>query len=171
MAFLRPELQAFWGKWKEPAMLWVAALMCVYFALTSMGWVMMLMFFALGAGMVLVGIGSYRSIRVQGDGIAIGHVEVDERRVTYFLGGEGFSVAVDNLQEVALEAQQDRIKGQELFWVLKDRAGSIIRIPVGAAGAERMFENLSALEGISYQDALRVLQTRGDQHQVIWARD
>jgi len=171
MAFLRPEINAWWSKWKEPAMLWVAALMCIYFAATSDGLVMVLMFLGLGAAMVLVGVGSFRTIRMTGDGIAIGHVEIDERRVTYFLGGEGFAVAIDNLTEVALEAHQDRIKGQELFWIMKDSAGSVVRIPVGAAGAERMFENLTALDGISYQDALKVMQNRGDQYQVIWMRD
>ncbi|MEM7240746.1 MAG: hypothetical protein AAF429_01040 [Pseudomonadota bacterium] len=171
MAFLRPEINAWWGKWKEPAMLWIAALMCVYFAITSDGLVMVLIFLGLGAGMALVGIGSYRTIRVTGGGIAIGHVEVDERQVTYFLGGEGFSIAIDNLTEVALDAVQDRLKGQELFWVLKDSVGSIIRIPVGAAGAERMFENLAALEGLSHQDALKVMQNRGEQYQVIWSKN
>ena len=170
MPFLRDELQTWWDRWKEPAMLAIGGVMSIYFALTSATIWYMLIFLALAGLLFLVAIGSYRTARLKTDGIAIGHVVVDERRVTYFLGGEGFSVSVDNLVEVALEAVAHETKGTELFWVLKDKSGSIIQIPGGAPGAAGMFENLSVLEGISYTDALKVVSGRKAGYQVLWSK-
>ena len=169
MAFLRDDLQRWWTQWKEPSMLAIAGVMSLYFAFTSVTWAYMIIFLGLAALLFLVGVGSYRTARLRPDGIAMGHVVVDERRVTYFLGGEGFSVSVNNLVEVGLDAQSHPSKGTELFWVLKDRAGSHIRIPTAAPGAEAMFEDLSVLEGLSYADAAQMIRGREAKYQILWS--
>ena len=130
-----------------------------------------MIFIALAILLFLVGIGAYRAARLKGDGVAFGHVEVDERQVTYFLGGEGFAVAIDELVQVALQSQKHKTRGQELHWVLSDKSGSMLKIPTAAPGAENLFENLSVLQGISYQDALEVVRGQGNQKRVIWQAD
>ena len=169
MPFLRDELQTWWDRWKEPSMLFIAGWMSVYFALTSVNWSYMAIFFALAGLLFMVAIGSYRSARLKTDGLAIGHVEVDERRLTYFVGGEGFSVSVDNLREVGLESIVHPSKGNELMWIFKDNTGSTIRIPATAPGASGMFDNLAALKGISYSDAVQMISGREAGYQKLWS--
>ena len=164
MSFIRPELAAGLRLWRE-SILWAATLALGlwlvwrgYARLAPLGFTLGLLLTATGTGLLR---GALRRARLARAEPGIGVVTVDEARIGYFgpLGG-GFA---DLPALTAVEI----IQAPAPAWRLTSEDGSRLVIPMGAAGADRLADALSALPGI---DLDRALATGGHPRATLWRR-
>ncbi|SNX71024.1 hypothetical protein SAMN05878503_107139 [Cereibacter ovatus] len=151
MTFLRPEARATLTRWREPAA--AAGALAAGLWLASLGgWLMV----PLGAVVVLAAAGwglvALRRMRFVGPASAPGVVEVDEGQVGYLGPGSGGFVALADTDELRLLT----LHGQRL-WRLGQSDGQVLLIPVGARGAERLFDAFATLPGIEITALLAAL--------------
>ncbi|MBK5947527.1 hypothetical protein CCR83_13995 [Rhodobacter veldkampii DSM 11550] len=143
MSFFRPEALAWLSRWREVAGA-VATIGAGGWLLTRGGWLME----GLGAVAALAGLGwavvALRRMRFArlGSG-GPGVVEVVEGQIAYFGPGAGGFVALRELVEIRVIT----INGAA-HWRLKQADGQALLIPVGAAGADRLFDAFTSLPGI-----------------------
>lgn len=164
MSFVRPELSAKLGPWRE-ASIWAGAL--------ALGLLLVWRGLAREEALVLVGglalawigfallrgaLGRMRLAAPPGPGVAV----VDEGRIGIWgPQGGGF---VDLPALVAVEVS-GAPGAADRAWVLRSEDGSVLVIPFGAAGAERLPDRLAALPGIDFGAAGRGAEG------AVWRRD
>ncbi|ULB08526.1 hypothetical protein ORIO_01040 [Cereibacter azotoformans] len=153
MSFLRPEVQALLLRWREPAA--AAGGMALALWLGSFGgWFFVPLGALIFAASVAWGIIALRRMRFRQAAGAPGLVELDEGQIGY-LGPEwGGFVALDDLEELRLVT----IRG-ERHWRLAQSDGQVLAIPVGAEGAERLFDAFATLPGFEMRVLLAALDT------------
>lgn len=156
MSFLRPEAQAVLLRWREPLAAAGAAAAGLWLILLG-GWLMT----ALG-GMVAIaaagwGVVALRRMRFAGPASAPGVVEVDEGQVGYLAPDAGGFVALDDTEELRLLT----LHGQRL-WRLAQADGQVLLIPLGAQGADRLFDAFATLPGIEMKALVRALDPPPD---------
>ena len=163
--FLRPEAIAALKRWGEVIAGGVLALMGLW-ALLSAGWVMQ----ATGAGLILLGaaiaFAAWRRIKFSGFSGGPGVVEVDERQISYFGAYEGGAVSLEMLARVTMLSNSS---GQ-LVWLFEEDGGQSLTIPAAAAGADQIYDALSALPGLDYEAANRAMRAGSHESFVIWAK-
>ncbi|MGP3698301.1 hypothetical protein [Rhodobacter sp. NSM] len=152
MSFLRPEVEALLLRWREPAA--AAAAMGGALWLASFGgWFFVplgLTAFAAAAGW---GVIALRRVRFGQSADGPGVVELDEGQIGYLGPDEGGFVAVEDLEELRLVT----VRGQR-HWRLRQSDGRILVIPVGAEGAERLFDVFATLPGLEMGRLLAALR-------------
>lgn len=142
---MRPEVQLLLRRWAETAAagvavgagLWLASLGGYFFvplgglaALVALGWALI----------------ALRRARFTRTADAPGLVEVDEGQLGYLGPAFGGFVALDDIEELRLVT----VGGQRL-WRLRQADGQALMIPVGAEGAERLFDAFASLPGMDLQ--------------------
>jgi hypothetical protein len=156
VSFVRPELQEKIVQWQEPLIhvgfilveLWV-----FWSAVTRLNVTLQVLCVALllmSSGLLIV---SIRKLRLRGAGTVQGHVEVDERRITYFTGGDGWSVSINDLRLVELHSPTEA--EADMVWVFKDILGTTLTIPSSSTNVDALFDALAALQGVDYEGITR----------------
>lgn len=98
----------------------------------------------------------------QGAGI----VDVTEGQITYFGPNTGGVIALDNITKISLIYQQN-----EQLWKLEQPAQPALFIPIGATGAERLFDAFTQLQNFQIEPMLQLLAQRLNTPQTIWQKD
>ncbi|MDN5785690.1 hypothetical protein [Pseudorhodobacter sp.] len=142
MTLIRPEVRGGLWRWRE-------VIVAIFMALLGL-WLMALggfLLMPLGAVLAVVATGfgvlSWRRLRFAQSGEAPGIVELLEGQISYFGPNIGGSVALREMTELRLITAQGR-----RMWRLKQSDGQALLIPVGAQGAEGLFDAFAALPGM-----------------------
>jgi hypothetical protein len=174
MSFVRPALAARLRPLAEPAA-WAALTLCGLWLIWQGYTLLAPLPFA--AGLLMAGAGAallhaaLRRQRLQGDLPAEGIVTLDEARIGYLGPFGGGFIDLDTLvaAEIVTRAAHDRL-GPPAAWVLAAEDGTVLHIPFGAEGSERIYDALSPLPGVDYDTALRALETRTAGRHPVWLR-
>ncbi|WP_102226054.1 hypothetical protein [Acidimangrovimonas sediminis] len=164
MAFLRPEATALLHRWREA----IAAA-----AIAAGGvWIVFwggYFFAALGAAIALTGAGlgliARRRMRFARGTGAPGLVEVVEGQIGYFGPHGGGYVALADLDELALVS-----RGSGRAWRLAQGDGTLLAIPVDAAGAEALFDAFAGLPGLETPALIAALDGPELAARIVWRR-
>lgn len=164
MTFLRPEAVDTLTRWREALIGLGLILFATWWGLGSHG-------FVRGAAIVIgaVGLavlwGGIRRARFRPDSAGAGVVEVTERQITYFAPEGGHAVSLDALATVSIALQKNGPA-----WLFADETGKVLEIPVGARGAELLYDAVSALPGVDYPALLRAVDQPTPLPTLIWGK-
>lgn len=95
-----------------------------------------------------------------------GVVRVDEGAIAYFGPLTGGVVARSEMTALALDRT-----GHPAHWVLSQPGQDDVMIPLGAEGAEALFDAFAALPGMRTERMLAEMRRDTPGHVVIWHRD
>ena len=165
--FLRPEVARWLSRWAESMAAGGLALLGAY-ALWRGIHRYNLILDLIGLVLLLIGAAvfwaSFQRTRFARTTKGPGLVEVTERQISYLTPEGGGAIELDELTR--LELRSTISDGRS--WVLKQRAGLTLFIPVEATGAERLFDAFAALPGIDGARLVAAVNATGDQRDVIW---
>lgn len=161
MSYLRPEAAAFLRRWRAALIGAVALLAGLWLALNTYGALFLIGcgLAAFGAALVVSGI---QRARFQPGGGQVGVVEVVERRVTYYGPFGGGAVSLDTLRHLAIHPHP--------AWLLTDESGERLMIPLGAEGADSLFEAFIELPGLSASALIAATRDIPDAPRTLWQR-
>lgn len=162
--FLRPEVAALLVRWREVIAacavialgLWIAA---------SPGPVVQGFGYVLVVGAVLALIPAVRRARFVSDGQGPGVVQVVEGRILYMGPITGGAVSIGDLTALALRRDHTGAAA----WLLTE-PGTMLVIPVDAAGAEALFDAFTTLPGLGAQRLLAARNGSRMGEQMLWRR-
>lgn len=163
MSFLRPEAKETLTRWWDVIIGAGVVIIGTYFA-SSLGlvrWFGMLMM-VVGAVMIVAGVQRARFRRASG---GTGVVEVDEGQISYFAPISGGVAAHVDIRKVTLMTVKS---GQ--VWVVSHVGGAPLIIPIGAQGAQQLFDAFGVLSGFDTAAMLRALEADQDHPIVIWEK-
>jgi hypothetical protein len=164
MSFIRPEARAEIWRWREALAGLATAALGLWWIVGPgglLGWLGLALCLA-GAALCVVG---YQRGRFRGGGGGPGMVQVDERQIIYFGPLNGGTIAVADLERLALDPT-----GSPAHWVLDQPGHSPLFIPVNAEGADALFDVFATLPGMRTERMLAELQGRAVHPVVIWER-
>jgi len=167
MALIRPEAAAALIRWREAiagallalAGLWLVSLGGAFFLVVGT------LAVGLGAALMLI---AWRRARFRHGADAPGVVEVVEGQIAYFApsGGGGFA-ALSEIEEVGFTVTA----AGRPAWAIGQRGASALIIPMGAAGAEALFDAFLSLPGARAEPFLAAAHRRPAEGPVtIWRR-
>lgn len=167
---IRPEAMAFMHRWHEVVLSGLGVALGLWLAGKG-GIVLLPLGLALAALAAAFGILAFRRLRFAGAGQdGPGLVEIDEGEIRYFSPDSGgVSGGVAPLRELT-ELRLIVRAGQRL-WRLRLEQGAL-EVPVDAAGAEALFDALSALPGMDSAGLVAALEAAAPDAlgAVIWRR-
>ena len=112
-----------------------------------------------------------RRARILGETTVMsGHVQIDERQITYFNLGQSWSVSLNDLTSVVIETTGAGPIKDDIFWVIRDQFGSVVRIPNTAGGNETLFDAVSALDGVSFEQITAAMGSTSPVIFTIWRK-
>lgn len=164
MSFIRPEASAAVWRWREVLVGIAVAVLALWWLAGPqglLGWIAPVLLVAAGA---LIMVGLQRG-RFRGAGNGLGAVQVDEGQVTYFGPLTGGAVALRELSRLKLDGSL-----RPAHWMLEQKDGPALMIPVDAAGADALFDAFATLPGLRTERMLAQLQDKPDAAVVIWER-
>lgn len=164
MSFIRPEASAAVWRWREVLVGIAVAVLALWWLAGPqglLGWIAPVLLVAAGA---LIMVGLQRG-RFRGAGNGLGAVQVDEGQVTYFGPLTGGAVALRELSRLKLDGSL-----RPAHWMLEQKDGPALMIPVDAAGADALFDAFATLPGLRTERMLAQLQDKPDATVVIWER-
>lgn len=155
MSFLRPELAAALGRRRE-VLLWGAALVLglglIWRGYARLEPLTLVAGMALAATGFALGRGALGRLRLAAVAPGPGVVVIDEGRIGLMGPAGGGFVDLPALTSVAIDGPPE---APGRAWVLRAEDASLLVIPFGAVGAERLPDALSALSGIDFAAADR----------------
>ncbi len=168
MSFVRPELAERIRPWRE-ALIWGTG-MIVGLWLIWTGWrsgALHLLVFGLLVGLASGGllVVAVRRRRLTGLPPAEGVVSVKEARIGYLGPRSGGYVDLADLLRVDIITD-----GRRQMWQFETAEDTALRIPVGARGAEAIYDALAALVEIDEEALHSALATRHSGRFPIWVR-
>ena len=162
---IRPETRDLLVRWRQMIAAGLVAALGLYWALASFGilrWV--------GVAMVLIALAlavdGWQRLRFAQDGQGPGIVHVVERRLAYHGPLTGGMMDVPDIVHLSLEPQARPAP----HWILQDKAGAVLEIPVNAAGADALFDVFATLPGIDTGAVLAALEQAPDERVTVWSR-
>jgi hypothetical protein len=166
MSFVRTELAARLRPWRE-ALVWAAGSAAGAW-LAWQGWatgaILLLLF-----GLLLVAVSvsllvtELRRRRLRGQEPAEGMVVVEEARIGYFGPRGGGFIDLDALARVEIMTD-----GSKPAWRLEESGGASLRIPVGARGAEDVYDALAPFARLDEEALHTALATRRSGRFPVW---
>jgi hypothetical protein len=173
MSLLRPELAERLRPWREPA-IWAALLALGvwliwvgYSRLAPLPFVVGLIAAAAGAGLLRAAV---RRVRLSGGVRSEGVVVIDEARIAYLGPRGGGFIDLPAIARVEIVTRPYLPPGSAHAWVLTAEDGAKLMIPLGAEGAERLFDALSPLPGIDFDAGAAAVAARGPGRAVVWRK-
>ena len=164
--FLRPEARATLNRWREAVIGLCVMAVSLQFASVSSGGRRGLAYAVALVGLAIM-VEGIRRARLPRDGGGAGMVEIDERRITYFGPDGGGAISVEGLTRIeARPSAQGRF-----LWVFHAEDGTSLAVPSNAEGALRIFDALSALQGLDLEGVIAASKARGHHDHVVWQRD
>ena len=172
MGFVRPEIAAGFRRWRE-AIVWAALLALGlwlvwqgYRALALVTFVVGLAAAATGASLLHAAV---RRVRLRGE-LGEGVVVVDEARIAYFGTRGGGVVDVPAIVRVEIVSRPHVPPDSVHAWVLTAEDGVRLVVPLGARGADALFDALSPLPGIDFDAAAAAVAAPGPGRATVWDR-
>lgn len=163
--FFRPEVRAFFWRWREVLLAGAVLVLGLWWALTGVGINQWLGYIFCAIGVVWAIAGAQRA-RFAQDGVGPGVVQIRERRLAYFGPLDGGVMDVEDLAKLEI----DPTSHPEASWVLTGIDGQIIAIPINAAGAEGLFDVFAGLPDIKTSTVLDALSRTPDERVTVWSR-
>lgn len=166
MALIRPEAAAALMRWREAligaaliaAGLWLASLGGAFFVTVGAGAA------GLGAALALI---AWRRMRFRLGGSAPGLVEVVEGQIAYLAPSGGGFAALSEIEEVALTFTA---AGRPAWRIVQAGAPALV-VPLGAEGAEALFDAFLSLPGARAEPFLAATRRRpGEGAVTLWRR-
>jgi hypothetical protein len=169
MTFLRPAATKTLSRWAETIAFGLGFCVFAFLAIRATGVILPMVYGAITVVMATMLFVAIRRARVSGD-IAVnsGHVQIDERQITYFHLGQSWSVSVNDLTSVVIETTNDGPSSDDLYWVIRDLFGSVVRIPNTAGGNEQLFDAVSALNGVSFEQITTAMSSTSPAIFTVW---
>jgi hypothetical protein len=173
MSFLRPELAERLRAWREPitwGLLLAAGLWLVwqgYARLQPLQFVVGLILAATGIGLLRPAL---RRVRLRAEALGEGVVVVDEWRIAYFGPRGGGFVDLPSIVRVEIVTRPHVPPGSAHAWVLTAEDGSHLVVPLGAEGADRLFDALSPLPGIDFDAGANAVAARRPGRATVWRK-
>lgn len=172
MPFVRPEVANVIRRWREAAV-W-AGLLAVgawmiwqgYRALAPVSFVAGLVAAATGASLLHAAVRRMRLRAEPGEGIVV----VDEARIAYFGPRGGGVVDVPALVRVEMVTRPHVPPDSAHAWVLTAEDGTRLVVPLGAQGADALFDALSPLPGIDFDAGAAAVAAAGPGRATMWDR-
>lgn len=173
MSFVRPEIRRAIWRWREAlvcgaALIWVAGLLgrgVERGSLTLTGLALVLV--------MVLGFLLYQAIlraRFAGAQKAPGVVVVSEREIGFLGPDNGSFVSLDDLVRLEIMVFERREQAADIFWSLGHSAGEALLIPLGAEGAEQLYDSFAALRGVRMEEATRAVSAGRSGRFLIWER-
>lgn len=171
--FVRPEVAAGFRRWREP-LVWAALLALGlwmvwqgYRGLAPVSFVAGLVATATGTSLLL---GAIRRLRLHGEP-GEGVVVIDEARIAYFGPRGGGFVDLPSIVRVEVVTRPHVLPDSAHAWVLTAEDGERLVVPIGAKGAERLFDALSPLPGIDFDAGAAAIAAPGPGRALVWQRE
>ncbi|MEB8388824.1 hypothetical protein OO012_16470 [Rhodobacteraceae bacterium KMM 6894] len=165
MSFVRPEAHAALTRWRSVLIWGAVCAFGLWWALFSYGTLVWL-----GGVLALAGgamaIAAIQRMRFGQDTNAPGVVRVDEGAIAYFGPLTGGVVARSEMTVLALDRT-----GRPAHWVLSQPGQPDVMIPLGAEGADALFDAFAALPGMRTERMLAEMRRDTPGHVVIWHRE
>ncbi len=163
--FFRPEVRAFFWRWREVLLAGVVLLVGIWWALSGVGINVWLgyIFCLVGIAWAIAGV---QRARFAQDGDGPGVVQIRERRLAYFGPLDGGIMDVADLSRLEI----DPASHPDPSWVLTSIEGQILNIPINAKGAEDLFDVFAGLPDIKTNTVLDVLSHTPDARVTVWSR-
>ncbi|WP_342078060.1 hypothetical protein [Yoonia sp. SS1-5] len=163
--FLRPEVRAFFWRWREVLLATGLAVLGVWWGATGVGITRWLGFLCIAIGAAW-GFAGVQRVRFAQGADGPGVVQIRERRLAYFGPLDGGVMDVEDVISLALDPSGYPAP----HWVITGAGGQRLAIPVNAAGSDDLFDVFASLPGINTHKMLDVLSRTPDAHVIIWAR-
>jgi hypothetical protein len=165
MAFLRTEATNSLTRWAETIAFAIAFGLFAFLTFRATGVIMPMIYGALTVITAIMLFVAIRRARVRGDiAVNAGYVEIDERQISYFHLGQSWSVSVNDLTSVVIDTADGT------HWVIRDVFGSVVRIPNTAGGNENLFDAVSALNGVSFEQITTAMSSTSPAIFTIWRK-
>lgn len=164
MSLLRSEAKAALWRWREAIIGLAVAALGLHWVVNLWGILNWMGYPVLLIGIALVVMGVQRG-RFRTGGEAPGVVQIDEGRISYFGPLSGGIADLSDLSALAIDPGS-----RPPHWVLTRRGEPDLHIPLGASGADALFDAFAALPGIRTEHMLRQMQAGGTDRIVIWHR-
>ena len=163
MSFIRPEVRAQIGRWREVLIGLVIVGVGSWLALTSFGARFIVGIALFVGGIALIIAGAQRARFRRGDS-GPGIVQIDERRIRYYGPFHGGSVAIAGIRRLDLNAGRGT-------WLIWEADPGPLEIPVSAKGADALFDAFGALPGLSTERMLVLLNGSTRETVTVWSRE
>ncbi|WP_420862232.1 hypothetical protein [Algirhabdus cladophorae] len=170
MSFVRPDAMAQVMRWRDVLIAAGFAALGIWMFATKLGVPKVAGAILFLAAMALAWTGVRRA-RFIGKGDGPGVVELDERQINYFGPMGGGSLAVEALQRITIQTGLDRAKQPQRYWLLEGLNGDTLRIPSSAKNAQALFDAVTALNGVNYDQAIKALQATSTDQFLVWQKD
>ncbi len=164
MSLVRPEAAAALSRWRDVLIGGAVLALGLYWLVFSGGLLRGIGVVVAPIGAVIAAAGVQRARFAQG-GDAPGIVQVVEGRITYFGPLTGGVVDLDALSALTLDPT-----ARPPHWLLSQSGQPDIAIPLGAQGADQLFDAFASLPGIRTEHMLRQMQGGADHPVVIWRK-
>lgn len=170
MSFIRPEAMAEVIRWRDVIVAAALASLGTWMFVTKLGVPKVAGGILVVAALALAWTGIRRA-RFVGKGDGPGVVELDERQISYFGPHSGGSLAVDGLQRITIQTGLNRAGEAQRYWLLEGLNGDALRIPSSAKNAQALFDAVTALSGVNYDQAIKALQATQTDQFLVWQKD
>jgi hypothetical protein len=168
MSFVRPDLVARLRPWRE-VLLWGAVLSAGLWLVVRGVQAGAVLVFALGVVLAVAGGGlvvtGLRRRRLQGQVPDEGVVAIEEARIGYLGPRSGGFLDLDSLERVEIVTD-----GQRPAWRLVGQGEDALRIPIGARGAEGIYDALAGFVALDEEALHAALSTRRPGRFPVWVR-
>lgn len=154
--FIRPEVTAALTRWRGVIGALAAGATGLWLGMRSFGSIAMLGWGLAALSPVLLLIAVQRRRFADAGGEGPGMVEVVEGRIGYFGPTGGGFVMLDDLDEILLAGPEDA-----RFWLLRSHGQPDLTVPLGAEGAEVLFDAFVALPGVTAALLVGAVSERG----------
>lgn len=171
MSVIRPDVSKMFARWSEVIAIVVGLVLFAVLTWRATGVILPLAYGAVTAVFATALFVAIRRARVAGGAnVNSGHVQIDERQITYFHLGQSWSVSLNDLTSVVIETTDEGPSKDDVFWVIRDVFGSVVRIPNMAAGNEKLFDAVSALNGVSFEQITTAMGSTSNATFTIWRK-
>ena len=173
MSFIRPELLARLHHWREPigwAALLATGVFLVwrgYVRLEPLLFVLGLLLAAAGAGLLRAAL---RRLRLSSATLSEGVVVIDEARIAYLGPRDGGFVDLPAVTRVEIVSRPHLPPSSPHAWVITAEDGTRLTIPLGAEGADALFDALSPLPGIDFDAGIAAVSARRPGRAIVWRK-
>jgi hypothetical protein len=172
MSLVRPELAARLRLWREPigwaALLGLGLWMVWhgYSRLAPLPFAFGLVFVATGLGLLPTAVRRLRLHAELGEGVVV----IDEWRIAYLGPRGGGFVDLPSILRVEIVTRPHVPPDSAHAWVLTADDGTHLTIPLGAEGADRLFDALSPLPGIDFDAGAAAVAAGRPGRAIVWRK-
>ena len=167
MSFIRPEVKAFFVKWREAIIAGAILMGSLQAASSTTGLVKGLSWATalIGAALFIEGV---RRARLPERSGGVGVVEVDERQITYLGPLGGGAISINELIRVKVRTTDLGPMASDFYWEFTDSDGQRLTIPGDAENAAALFDALTALPGADYEAVIRASSSTEHADFLVW---